>query len=855
MDPERWARLEREFHELSEAEADRRLARLAELDEEDPQLAEELRGMLGGPGDDSVERSLEQLGQVASEIGLAALGPGSRVEGFELGEPIGEGGMGQVFEATQLQPRRRVALKVMRFGLDSSQLATMFEAEAETLARLGHPAIAHVYAAGLMRRGDAEIPWFAMELVDGAMPVTRFADARGMSLARRVELMAEVADGLHHGHLQEVVHRDIKPSNVLVGKDGRPKIIDFGLARSVFVPRRDVGEASSPLGTLAYMSPEQARGPEDVDVRSDVFSLGALAFEVLTRRRFRDLTGLDFEESVERIARDDAGEPRAAHLPADLAAVLARATAARPEDRYDSAAALAADLRAFNERRPVQAVPQTAGYLLRRFASRNPLVVGALALVLVSLTAGLVAVALGLRASREAQRDAEWGLDFFQSWLADVNPTEGDSGGLEFGEALLLASERLEEAPPPEALRAELHLSLGESLQDAGRPREAEQLLRQALELHRVRYGEDDRRTLDAMIELSYALLTLQYFDEVEELTSAAEAAYLRLDGGESADSLRAALPRGRALSEAGRFDEAIAYNEALLQRHVDHFGEDAPQTTTVRHNLAGDLLNTLQFEAAEEQFRISYERRLESLGAENPRTLNALKGLGNAIGNRGDLEQGSSILLDVVRGMGEVLGERHPRTLQAKQDAAAMLRRTGDVEQAIELSRDVLEAREELVGEVHPSTLSAKLNLATVLVSLARTRPEEEARGLRSEALALFVQIGERADALTPRRRSIVAANRGSLLGDEGRWLEAAEAFVAAIESRGFGEESGVPLYLRARTAHARAAAAGPLSGASLAEFERLREELRGKLGDGNYYVETLDRLAASLEAERLRR
>ena len=147
------------------------------LGELDRQRAVELRGMLGGPGDDSVERSLEQLGQVASEIGLAALGPGSRVEGFELGEPIGEGGMGQVFEATQLQPRRRVALKVMRFGLDSSQLATMFEAEAETLARLGHPAIAHVYAAGLMRRGDAEIPWFAMELVDGAMPVTRFADA------------------------------------------------------------------------------------------------------------------------------------------------------------------------------------------------------------------------------------------------------------------------------------------------------------------------------------------------------------------------------------------------------------------------------------------------------------------------------------------------------------------------------------------------------------------------------------------------------------------------------------------------------------------------------------------------------
>ena len=850
MEADRWERLEREFHELSDAEAGVRLERLAALDDEDPELATELREMLGGPGDDSVERSLEKLGQVASEIGLSALGPGSRVEGFELGELLGEGGMGQVFEATQLQPRRRVALKVLRFGLDSKQLASMFEAEAETLARLGHPAIAHVYAAGLMTRGDAEIPWFAMELVDGAMPITRHADARGMPLEERVALLAEVADGLHHGHLQEIVHRDIKPSNVLVGRDGRPKIIDFGLARSVFVPRTGSEGASSPLGTLAYMSPEQAAGPEGVDLRSDVYSLGVLVCEVLTRRRYRDLTGLTFEESVARIASGAAPADPTRGLPADLRAVVERATAERAEDRYGSAAALAADLRAFNDRRPVTAVPQTAGYLFRRFASRNPLVVGALVLVLISLTAGLVAVALGLKASREAQRDAEWGLDFFQSWLADANPAEGDGGQLEFGDALLLATARLDESPAPEGLRAELFLSLGESLQDAGRPREAESLLREALALHREQYGPEDRRTLDAMIELTYALLTLGTFEEVEELARAAEEAYLRLEGGESAFSLRAALPRGRALSEAGRFQEAIVYHEALLERSIAFYGEDARQTLTVRHNLAGDLLNTLQFDAAEEQFRRSYEGRLEALGPLNPRTLSARKGLGNAIGNQGDIQQGSAILVEVAGDLGAVLGERHPRTLQAKQDAAALLRRAGRVDEAVELSREVLVAREELVGEAHPLTLSAKLNLATVLVSKARELGDDAAaEELRRDALALFVQIEERGESLTARRRSIVAANLGSLLGDEGRWSEAAEAFLRAVENEGFGEGTGVPTYLRARVAHARTVAAGPLSGTSRAEFERLRAELRALLGEGNYYVVTLDGLAASLE------
>jgi len=854
MNPERWARLEEEFHRLSGEVSDVQEARLARLEEEDAWLAGELRGMLAGVEDDSVQRNLEQLGQVASEIGIGALGPGSTVEGFELGEPLGEGGMGQVFEAIQQQPRRRVALKVMRLGLDTTQLASMFRAEAETLARLGHPAIAHVYAAGLLTRGESDIPWFAMELVDGARPLTEYAEARRLELGERVELLATVADGLQHGHLQDVVHRDIKPSNVLVGEDGRPKIIDFGLARSVFVPRHKAESVSTPLGTLAYMSPEQARQPGDVDRRSDVYSLGALACEVFTRRRFRDLRGLDLEGSLAHIAEDQEADGVGQGLPADLRAILTRATAHDPEARYQTAAALAGDLRAFNERRPVSAVPPTAGYMLRRFALRNPLVVGALALVIVSLSVGLVAAAAGLAAARQAQRDAEWGVDFFQSWLADANPTEGESGRLEFGEALILATERLEGSPAPEALRADLYLSLGESLQDAGQPRGAERLLREALALHRSERGAEDHRTLHATIELCYALLTLERFAEVEELMASAEAAYLRVDGGESTGSLRAAVARGRALSESGRFEEAIAYHQDLLSRHLAFFGEDAPQTITVRHNLAGDHLNTLRFEEAEAQFLLAYEWRRAALGEENPRTLSALKGMGNAIGNRGDHARGASILLDVSRGLGETLGEAHPRTLQAKQDAAALLRRSGEIARAIELSREVLRGREALVGESHPSTLGAKLNLATVLVSQARELEGERASELRAEALALFVQIGERDETLTPRRRAIVAANRGSLLGDEGRWREAAEAFQRAIESDGFGEGTGVPTYMRARRAHAEAVA-GPAGGAALDEFERLHAELRAQLGDENYYVETLDGLRAAPEFSRFRR
>ncbi len=854
MDPDRWALLEREFHSLSGTSKEERSTRLRELEAQDPALAAELRGMLAGQDEDSVQRSLEQLGQVASEIGLGALGPGAAVAGFELGEPIGEGGMGQVFEAIQEQPRRRVALKVMRAGLDSSQMASMFRAEAETLARLGHPAIAHVYAAGLLSRGDAEIPWFAMELVDGARPVTEYAAVRGLELPERVELMAKIADGLHHGHLQEVIHRDVKPSNVLVGKDGRPKIIDFGLARSIFVPRTLKEGTSSPLGTLAYMSPEQARGVEGVDQRSDVYSLGALACEVFTRRRFRDLSGLDLAASMEHIGSPAGGGDSGAGLPPDLQAILARATAYALEDRYATAAAFSRDLRAFNERRPVSAVPQTAGYMLRRFATRNPLVVGALFMVILSLSAGLIAAASGLRAARRAQLDAEWGLNFFQSWLADANPAQGATGKLEFGEALLLATARLDEAPAPEALRADLYLSLGKSLQDAGRPREAEHLLREALALSRVEYGAEDPRTLNAMVELSYALLTLGSFAEVEELTEAAEASYLRLNGGESRESLRVALPRGRALSEAGRFEESIVYSRALLARHLAFYGEDADQTITTRHNLGGDLVNTLQFEEAEVQFQLAYDWRVANLGAENPRTLSALKGLGNAIGNRGDIDRGAAILQEAAEGLGAVLGQWHPRVLQAKQDAAALMRRAGQIDRAIELSREVLRGREELVGEVHPTTLSAKLNLATVLVTQARGMEGEEAASVRSEALALFAQIEERKESLSARRRSIVAANRGSLLGDERRWNEAADAFLLAIESEGFTEGTGVPLYLRARRAHAQAAA-GPLSVARFVEFERLHAELRAQLGAENYYVKALDRLRDSPEFDLFRR
>jgi tRNA A-37 threonylcarbamoyl transferase component Bud32 len=315
----------------------------------------------------------------------AVFEPGDRIGRYTVRRLVAQGGSGTVYEAQQDRPHRTVALKVMHTGLDSDRAQERFQEEAEILARIEHPDIAHVYEAGV----HEGVPYIAIEYVEGARSVTEHA----VSLGRRdrLELFAEICDAVHHGHQQGIIHRDLKPANVLV-KGERPKIVDFGIAR---IEGSDAGEIS---GTLAYMSPEQCEAGSHLDVRSDVYSLGVLLHELLRGELPYDLSTTSITDAV-RVIREV--PPEALGIDADLDAVAARAMAKERTARYPSASALASDVRRYLRREPVAA--RRAGRLHHAalFARRQPWLTAALGALLLVLVAGvLVSVRFALRAER-----------------------------------------------------------------------------------------------------------------------------------------------------------------------------------------------------------------------------------------------------------------------------------------------------------------------------------------------------------------------------------------------------------------------------------------------------------------------
>jgi serine/threonine protein kinase len=304
---------------------------------------------------------------------------GRRIGPYRVLREIGSGGMGRVYEAEQESPRRCVALKVMRRGVASRAALRRFEFEVELLARLRHPGIAQVYAAGTFEDHDVQVPYFAMELVPDALPLDVYVERNGLAQRDRMELLALVCDAVHHGHQRGIVHRDLKPGNVLVDAEGRPKVIDFGVAKStesdvaLTTMLTHVGEL---IGTLRYMSPEQCDAdPSAIDARSDVYSLGVVLYELVCGRPPYEIGDLPLSAAA-RVVRERLPERPSLHgraLRGDVEAILLEALEKEPARRYSSAAALAEDVRRHLAGLPILARPPSAWTRATQLAARHPI--------------------------------------------------------------------------------------------------------------------------------------------------------------------------------------------------------------------------------------------------------------------------------------------------------------------------------------------------------------------------------------------------------------------------------------------------------------------------------------------------
>ncbi len=471
---------------------------------------------------------------VPADSAPAVIGP------YRLLRRLGEGGMGEVWEAEQQRPvKRRVALKLIKSGMASGEVLARFESERQALALMSHPSIAGIYDAGSSPGGR---PYFVMELISG-VPVTEYCDRHRLRVPERLELFIRICRGVQHAHHKGVIHRDLKPSNVLVQVEGDhpvPKIIDFGVAKATAQPlteRTLYTELGRWIGTPEYMSPEQAEmSGLDVDTRTDVYSLGALLYELLTgtqpfaadelrssgfdemRRRIReqeparpslriDPEGSSSEAAARAAAASRGTEPGALgrELDGDLDWITMKALEKDRTRRYGSPAELAADLERHLEDRPVEASPPTLRYRLGKLIRRHRLGVAAGALAAATLMLGLIVAGFGLATARQEARNARQVADFLTGMFRSLDPgapVAATSVRDVLDQSVARLAGRFEDQP---RVRARLLLAIGRANATLGSRAEARDLLEEALALQRRHLGTDHPElaaTLDALARL-----------------------------------------------------------------------------------------------------------------------------------------------------------------------------------------------------------------------------------------------------------------------------------------------------------------------------------------------------------------
>ena len=772
------------------------------------------------------------------------LAEGDRVGAWRVLSELGRGGMAFVYlaERDDGEYEQRVALKWMLDARDDEVGAALFRRERQALADLRHPHIARLLDGG---RDAAGRPWFAMELIEGERIDRHCVKAR-LPLARRLGLFLEVCSAVAFAHARGLIHRDIKPTNVLVDADGGARLLDFGIAQLL-------GEQDGPAAqacTPGYASPEQMRG-ERPTIASDVYQLGLLLGSLACADEHEQ------DRRVAEVARTQVATdgmaaqlPLPAAVPVDLAAILRKATATDAAARYATADALADDVRAYLEHRPVRARPRRVAYLAARYLRRHPFGTAAAALALALLVGAASAFTWRLGIERDAAayqaRVATSVLDFLQDdLLAAADPAATRGREVTVHDALDLASRSAGQrfAQLPVELAA-VRSTLARLYYKLGRNADAEREARLALAIDAA--GEPSReQRLRAQAILADALVSSNAFDEAGETLAAVVAGWEALGRPHSREAIDARFSIGYLLNYRGEYDEAEAVFARVAEEAQHHLSGDDELKLAIASMRAANLQTLGRAGEAWALLEPAYARSVSLRGEDHPETVEAAHNIGVLMRDMGRVDEALRWLAPAVARSRSVLGDDHPSTLRSANVLASIYRDARDFTRAEALYADVLERRLRVLGEENTSTRVTMGNLGQLYLEM--DRPERGAP-LLERALELDVRLlGERHPETLATMNAIARLYRAQRRHGEAEAMH--RRVLAGVEAEmGAGAWQGGA----ARAAFAETLELAGRDAEAEAEYERAAAILEESLGPT--HARTLKVLAAR-DALRARR
>ncbi len=813
MTRDRDARCKKIFEQAIERAVDERAAFVAAACEGDPGLCAEVESLLWHFEDESPflvsppEVSGAGEGLRAALRGGAddPIQAGQTIDRYTLLEPLGEGAFGTVWAAEQREPvKRRVAIKIIKLGMDTKQVISRFESERQALAMMDHPNIARIFDGGSTETGR---PYFVMELVKGTT-IVEYCDAERLNTRSRLELFITVCRAIQHAHQKGIIHRDIKPNNVLVTlHEGVPvpKVIDFGIAKATdaeLTQRTMFTEHRQMIGTPAYMSPEQAEmSGLDIDTRSDIYSLGVLLYELLTgstpaHESLREAGLLEMMRII-REEEPDSPSTRVSTLGdmatgtakrrstevktlclllrGDLDWIVMRCLEKDRARRYKTANALAADVRRHLDDEPVVAGPPDRVYRLRKFVRRHRGGVLAASLIAATLLIGLAGTTYGFldataQRAMAARRAEELQLvaNFQAHQLDAVVP---ELMGSRLRDAII-------DAAPAEE-RDELRAALARiNFTDIGLESLRTNIFDPAREAIDSQFDDQPLVKAQLLHAVAETMGDLGLIDAAMEPMKAAWKVRRRELGEAHPDTLQSLNAIGALLWHQGEPAESERLIREVLEVQRRVLGDDHPDTLRSLNNLGFLLQNRGRLTDAVGYFQQVLDGRRRALGEDHQDTLMSLNNMGSLLADQGKLEDAERFHRRALDGRRRALGDDHPDTLMSLNNIAYVLQRRGRLAEAERYYQQVLDGRRRVLGDDHPQTLTALNNMGFL----------RDAQGRLDEAESFYRQAmeGKRRVLGSDHPSTLTTTNNlGLLLRSRGKLAEAERYCRQALDGR----------------------------------------------------------------------